>query len=59
MQATLEAETKGKAEALRVKKKLESHINDLEIALGKQPASLLAFVEPRRVPPRSRQQGGR
>ncbi|MFH4977395.1 hypothetical protein AB6A40_004104 [Gnathostoma spinigerum] len=33
MQATLEAETKAKAEALRIKKKLESDINDLEIAL--------------------------
>jgi myosin heavy chain 6/7 len=33
MQATLEAESKGKAEALRIKKKLESDINELEIAL--------------------------
>merc|ERR1712183_808481 len=33
MQASLEAEAKGKAEALRVKKKLESDINELEIAL--------------------------
>ncbi|CAB01576.2 Myosin-3 [Caenorhabditis elegans] len=33
MQATLEAETKQKEEALRIKKKLESDINDLEIAL--------------------------
>merc|ERR1719320_412603 len=33
MQASLEAESKGKAEALRVKKKLESDINELEIAL--------------------------
>ncbi|CAD6186727.1 unnamed protein product [Caenorhabditis auriculariae] len=33
MQATLEAETKHKEEALRIKKKLESDINDLEIAL--------------------------
>jgi len=33
MQATLEAETKGKQEALRIKKKLESDINELEIAL--------------------------
>ncbi|KAI6195099.1 Myosin head [Aphelenchoides besseyi] len=33
MQATLEAETKGKQEALRIKKKLESDVNDLEIAL--------------------------
>ncbi len=33
MQATLENEVKGKQEALRVKKKLESDINELEIAL--------------------------
>lgn len=33
MQASLEAETKGKAEAIRQKKKLESDINELEIAL--------------------------
>ncbi|KAK7078909.1 putative TRAFAC class myosin-kinesin ATPase superfamily [Halocaridina rubra] len=33
MQASLEAEAKGKAEALRAKKKLESDINELEIAL--------------------------
>ncbi|XP_071040141.1 myosin heavy chain, muscle isoform X4 [Parasteatoda tepidariorum] len=33
MQASLEAEAKGKAEALRMKKKLESDINTLEIAL--------------------------
>ncbi|OWA50174.1 Myosin heavy chain, muscle [Hypsibius exemplaris] len=33
MQATLEAESRGRAEALRMKKKLESDINELEIAL--------------------------
>ena len=33
MQASLEAEAKGKAEALRMKKKLEQDINELEIAL--------------------------
>ncbi|XP_076442426.1 myosin heavy chain, striated muscle-like isoform X8 [Babylonia areolata] len=33
MQASLEAEAKGKAEAMRVKKKLESDINELEIGL--------------------------
>ncbi|XP_042212122.1 myosin heavy chain, muscle-like isoform X1 [Homarus americanus] len=33
IQASLEAEAKGKAEALRQKKKLESDINELEIAL--------------------------
>ncbi|XP_054718745.1 myosin heavy chain, muscle-like isoform X3 [Uloborus diversus] len=33
MQASLEAEARGKAEALRMKKKLESDINELEIAL--------------------------
>merc|ERR1711920_1087131 len=31
--ASLEAETRAKAEALRIKKKLESDINELEIAL--------------------------
>ncbi len=34
MQASLEFEVKGKAELLRIKKKLESDINELEIALG-------------------------
>ena len=33
MQATIEAEAKAKAEALRQKKKLESDINELEISL--------------------------
>jgi len=33
MQASLEVEAKGKAEALRMKKKLESDINELEIGL--------------------------
>jgi myosin heavy chain 6/7 len=33
MQASLENETKGKAELLRIKKKLESDINELEVAL--------------------------
>ncbi|KAI1301484.1 Myosin heavy chain, muscle [Halotydeus destructor] len=33
MQASLEGEARGKAEALRMKKKLESDINELEIAL--------------------------
>ena len=33
MQATLEAESKGKAEAQRARKKLESDINELEAAL--------------------------
>ncbi|ODM91980.1 Myosin heavy chain, muscle [Orchesella cincta] len=33
MQASLEAESKGKIEALRIKKKLETDINELEIAL--------------------------
>ena len=32
MQASLEAEARGKAEALRAKKKLENDINDLEVA---------------------------
>merc|ERR1711874_808660 len=33
MQASLEAETRAKVEALRIKKKLEGDINELEIAL--------------------------
>jgi len=33
MQANLEAEARGKAEAMRVKKKLEQDINELEVAL--------------------------
>jgi len=33
MQASLEAEARGKAEAMRVKKKLEQDINELEVAL--------------------------
>ena len=33
MQASLEAETRAKSEALRIKKKLESDINELEVAL--------------------------
>merc|ERR1711972_716481 len=36
MQASLETEQKAKAEALRIKKKLEGDINELEIALDKQ-----------------------
>lgn len=33
MQVSLEAETKGRAEALRIKKKMEHDINELEVAL--------------------------
>ena len=33
IQASLETETKGKADALRIKKKLEQDINELEVAL--------------------------
>ena len=33
MQASLEAEARGKAETLRIKKKLEQDINELEVAL--------------------------
>jgi len=33
MQASLEAEARGKADALRTKKKLEQDINELEVAL--------------------------
>jgi hypothetical protein len=33
MQASLEAEQRSKAEALRIKKKMEGDINELEIAL--------------------------
>merc|ERR1719220_2359391 len=34
MQATLDSESKARAEAVRMKKKVESDINDLEIQLG-------------------------
>ena len=33
MQASFEAEARGKTEALRIKKKLEQDINELEVAL--------------------------
>ena len=33
MQASLEAESRGKLEAMKMKKKLESDINELEVAL--------------------------
>jgi hypothetical protein len=33
LKASLDAETKAKEEALRIKKKIESNINELEIAL--------------------------
>ena len=33
MNASLEAEAKGKAEALKIRKKLEQDINELEVAL--------------------------
>ena len=33
IQASLESESKGKAEALRIKKQLEHDINELEVAL--------------------------
>ena len=33
MQASLEAESKGKAEAIKLKKKLENDINELEVQL--------------------------
>merc|ERR1712200_258808 len=39
MQAALEAEAKGKAEALRMKKKLESDVGELEIALDHSNAN--------------------
>merc|ERR1712212_40957 len=39
MQAALEAESKGKAEALRAKKKLESDVGELEIALDHSNAN--------------------
>merc|ERR1712150_141183 len=41
MQASLEAETRAKAEALRIKKKLESDINELEIALDSETSQKL------------------
>merc|ERR1711915_950841 len=36
MQASLEAESRAKAEALRIKKKIETDINELEIALEEE-----------------------
>merc|ERR1719273_528118 len=41
MQAALEQEAKGKAEALRMKKKLESDVGELEIALEHSNANNL------------------
>merc|ERR1712036_106093 len=41
MQAALEQESKGKAEALRMKKKLESDVGELEIALEHSNANNL------------------
>ena len=59
MQASLEGEQKAKAEALRIKKKLEGDINEFEIALdhankannealkrGAKIAHLLKFITP-------------
>jgi len=43
MQASLEAEAKGRAELLRLKKNLESTINELEIALGMQMHKMLGL----------------
>merc|ERR1719225_129101 len=41
MQSALEAEAKGKAEAMRMKKKLESDVGELEIALEHSNANNL------------------
>merc|ERR1712168_776837 len=41
MQSALETETKGKAEALRMKKKLESDVTDLDLALEAANAGAL------------------
>ena len=43
MQATLEAETKAKVEALRMKKKLETDVADLETGIYNQTS----FVYPK------------
>ena len=43
VQASLEAEAKGKAEALRIKKKLEHDINELEVALDASNRGACAF----------------
>ena len=48
MQASLEAEAKGKAEALRMKKKLEADINELEIALDH--ANKVNIITLKRIP---------
>ncbi|KAK4305104.1 hypothetical protein Pmani_022980 [Petrolisthes manimaculis] len=48
IQASLEAEAKGKAEALRLRKKVESDVNELEIALdhsNKANADLQKYVK--------------
>merc|ERR1712025_653078 len=53
MQAALEAESKGKAEALRMKKKLESDVGELEVSLDHANA---ANIETQKVIKRYHQQ---
>merc|ERR1711974_111015 len=48
LQASLEAEARAKAEALRIKKKLESDINELEIALDHANKLILRHTSPSR-----------
>jgi hypothetical protein len=48
MQASLEAESRSKAEALKQKKKLESDINELEIALDHSNRSIQIYKSMKR-----------
>jgi hypothetical protein len=57
MQASLESEQRSKAEALRIKKKLEGDINELEIALdhsNKANSEAQKSIKRYQVPPLSR-----
>jgi len=56
MQASLESEQRAKAEALRIKKKLEGDINELEIALdhsNKANSEAQKTIKRYQVPPLS------
>jgi len=48
MQSALETETRGKAEALRMKKKLESDVMDLDLLLRLPMLELLRLSPPSR-----------
>merc|ERR1712080_507032 len=45
MQGSLEAETKAKREALRMKKKLEADINELEVSLDRANAEAMKQIK--------------